>query len=171
MGHHGRDPLPRAIGAATRNAIELLHLKVDLIGQEFVAESLVEAFRSIDLEGKRVLLPRAAVARDILPRELRARGACVDVVEAYRTVVPESAARQAADLFSGRKISWITFTSSSTAQNFVQVAGTDVLRGVNVASIGPVTTATAKNLGVTVTVEARVFTTDGLVEAILHHRS
>jgi len=159
-----------AIGEATKSAIESLHLKVDLVGEEFVAESLVEAFRSIDLQGKRMLLPRAEVARDVLPRELRARGACVDVVEAYRTVVPERAARQAAELFSGgRRVGWITFTSSSTVQNFVQAAGTDVLRGVKVASIGPVTTATAKELGLTVTVEASVYTTDGLVEAILRH--
>jgi len=68
------------IGDATRNAVRALHLKVDLMGEEFVAESLVEAFRSIDLAGKRMLLPRAAVARDILPRKLRERGACVDVV-------------------------------------------------------------------------------------------
>jgi uroporphyrinogen III methyltransferase/synthase len=161
-----------AIGEATKTAIESLHLKVDLIGEEFVAESLVEAFRSIDLQSKRMLLPRAAVARDVLPRELRARGACVDVVEAYRTVVPEGAARRAAELFkSGKKIGWITFTSSSTVQNFVQAAGTDILRGVKVASIGPVTTATAKKLGLTVTVEASVYTTEGLVAAILRHGS
>jgi uroporphyrinogen III methyltransferase/synthase len=161
-----------AIGEATKGAIESLHLKVDLMGEDFVAESLVDAFRSIDLQGKRMLLPRAAVARDVLPRELQARGACVDVVEAYRTVVPEGAARQAVELFkSGRKIGWITFTSSSTVQNFVQVAGADILRGVNVASIGPVTTATAKKLGLTVTVEATVYTADGLVDAILHHGS
>jgi uroporphyrinogen III methyltransferase/synthase len=85
-------------------------------------------------------------------------------------VVPESAARQAAGLFSGgRKIGWITFTSSSTVQNFVQVAGTEALGGVNVASIGPVTTATAAKLGLTVTVEASVYTADGLVEAILRY--
>ena len=161
-----------AIGEATKSAVEALHLKVDLVGEEFVAESLVAAFRSIDLQGRRMLLPRAAVARDVLPRELGARGACVDVVEAYRTVVPEGAARKAADLFSGgRKVGWITFTSSSTVQNFVQAAGTDVLRGVKVASIGPVTTATAKELGLTVTVEAKVYTTDGLVDAILRHGS
>ena len=160
-----------AIGKATKSAIEALHLKVDLIGEEFVAESLVEAFRSMDLEGKRILLPRAALARDILPRELRARGACVDVVEAYRTVVPEGAAKRAAEMFAGgRKVDWVTFTSSSTVQNFVQVAGVDVLRGVKVASIGPVTTATAKKLGIEVAAEAGVYTTDGLVEAILRGR-
>ena len=156
------------IGEATRKAIESLHLKADLMGEEFVAESLVESFRSIVLHGNRILLPRAAVSRDILPESLRERGACVDVVEAYQTVVPEGAARQAAEVFGNpRKVDWITFTSSSTVQNFVRIAGADVLRGVKVASIGPVTTATAKRLGVAVSSEASVYTTDGLIQAIL----
>jgi uroporphyrinogen III methyltransferase/synthase len=157
-----------AIGEATRKAVEALHLKVDLMGQEFVAESLVEAFGAIDLQGKRILLPRAAVARDILPRKLRERGACVDVVEAYRTVAPEGVAQQAAEIFGGtRKPDWITFTSSSTVQNFARIAGASVLRGVKVGSIGPVTTASAKKLGMEVTTQASIYTADGLVAAIL----
>ena len=157
-----------AIGDATKQAVEALHLKVDLMGEEYVAESLVQALAKLDLAGKRVLLPRAAVARDLLPCALRERGACVDVVEAYRTVIPESAARQAEQVFGGsRKPDWITFTSSSTVQNFVQAAGVKALEGLKVASIGPVTTATAKKLGVMVTVEASPFTTDGLVAGIV----
>jgi len=157
-----------AIGDATRNAVAALHLKVDLMGEEFVAESLVEAFRTVDLTGKRVLLPRAAVARDILPQKLRERGACVDVVEAYRTLVPAGLAKQAEEVFSAQhKPDWITFTSSSTVQNFVRVASRDVLSGVKVSSIGPVTSATAKKLGLQISVEAKVFTSDGLVAAIL----
>ena len=157
-----------AIGPATRAAIEALHLKVDLMGREYVAEGLIEAFSAHDLAGKRVLLPRAAVARDLVPVELAKRGAQIDVVEAYRTVAPSDAATQAAKLFRGaRKPDCITFTSSSTVQNFVAVAGADALAGVKVASIGPVTTATARGLGIDVAVEARVFTVDGLVEAVL----
>jgi len=158
-----------AIGDATKTAVEKLHLKVDLIGEEYVAESLVEAFQDIDLAGKRMLLPRAAVARDLLPRKLRERGACVDVVEAYRTVIPEAAAKRAGEIFgASRKPDWITFTSSSTAQNFVQIAGREALEGVKVASIGPVTTASAKKLGVEVTTQAAVYTSDGLIHAILN---
>lgn len=157
-----------AIGPATRSELEALHLKVDLMGKEYVAESLITAFASYDLAGKRVLLPRAAVARDLVPVELTRRGAAVEVVEAYRTVIPENAGELARDLFhSDRKPDWITFTSSSTVENFVRVATADVLSGVNVASIGPVTSATAKRLRLDVTVEASVFTTDGLVEAIV----
>jgi uroporphyrinogen III methyltransferase/synthase len=157
-----------AIGPATRAAIEALHLKVDLMGREYVAEGLLEAFSAYDLAGRRVLLPRAAVARDLVPVELARRGAQVDVVEAYRTVAPENASAQAAQIFGGgRKPGCITFTSSSTVQNFVAVAGAEALAGVKVASIGPVTTATAHRLGIAVDVEARTYTVDGLVEAVL----
>jgi uroporphyrinogen III methyltransferase/synthase len=157
-----------AIGDATKAAVENLHLKVDLIGEEYVAESLVDAFQAIDLGGKRMLLPRAAVARDLLPRKLRERGARVDVVEAYRTVVPEDAVTRATEVFgASRKPDWITFTSSSTVQNFVRIAGAKALEGVKVASIGPVTTATAKKLGVEVTAQAAVYTSEGLIHAIL----
>jgi uroporphyrinogen III methyltransferase / synthase len=157
-----------AIGPATRAAIEALHLKVDLMGKEYVAEGLLSSFEAHDLVGKRVLLPRAAVARDLVPVELARRGAQVDVVEAYRTVVPEEAAEHARELFhSGRKPDCITFTSSSTVQNFVAAAGAEVLAAVKVASIGPVTSQTARSLGIEVAIEARPYTVDGLLNAIL----
>jgi uroporphyrinogen III methyltransferase/synthase len=155
-----------AIGPATRAAVDALHLKVDLMGADYVAEGMLAAFAAHDLTGRRVLLPRAAVARDLVPIELARRGALVDVVEAYRTAPPS-----AFDL--PEKPTWITFTSSSTVRNFVAMAGAQALAGVlarvNVASIGPVTSATARQLGIEVTVEASVFTVDGLVEAILSH--
>ena len=157
-----------AIGPATRAVIEALHLKVDLMGREYVAEGLLEAFSAHDLAGKRVLLPRAAVARDLVPVELASRGAHVDVVEVYRTVLPHDAAAQAAKIFGEeRKPDCITFTSSSTVQNFVTIAGDAALAGVKVASIGPVTTATARRSGIHVDTEARQYTVDGLVEAVL----
>ncbi|HWC00739.1 MAG TPA: uroporphyrinogen-III C-methyltransferase, partial [Bryobacteraceae bacterium] len=160
-----------AIGPATRAAVESLHLKVDLMGKEYVAEGLLAAFAEHDLEGKRILLPRAAVARDLVPAELARRGARIDVVEAYRTVVPEGAAAEAERIFSAaRKPDWITFTSSSTVQNFAGMVGTDALASTRVASIGPVTSATARRLGIPVTVEAKVYTMDGVVEAILNMR-
>jgi len=157
-----------AIGPATRAAIEALHLKVDLMGKEYVAEGLLAAFEAHDLSGKRVLLPRAAVARDLVPVELTRRGASVEVVEAYRTMIPEEATEQARELFhSDRKPDCITFTSSSTVQNFVTGAGADALDGVTVASIGPITSQTARSLGIEVTIEAKPYTIDGLIEAIL----
>jgi uroporphyrinogen-III synthase len=129
---------------------------------------LVEAFSSHDLVGKRVLLPRAAVARDLVPSELTRRGALVDVVEAYRTVIPEEAATSARELFSAaKKPDCVTFTSSSTVQHFVTAAGAEALGEVKVASIGPVTSKTARGLGIEIAAEAHPFTIDGLVSAIL----
>jgi uroporphyrinogen III methyltransferase/synthase len=156
-----------AIGPATRKAVEKAGLKVDLMPDEYIAESLVAAFAGYDLAGQRILLPRAAVARDLAPAELAKRGARVDVVEAYRTAVPKDIAARAREVFLGeRKPGWITFTSSSTVTNFVQAVGAHTLEGVSVASIGPVTSAAARRCGLTVTVEASTYTIDGLVDAI-----
>jgi uroporphyrinogen III methyltransferase / synthase len=154
-----------AIGPATRAAVEALHVKVDLMGKEYVAESLLEAFAAHDLSGKRVLLPRAAVARDLVPNELARRGARVEVVEAYRTVAPEHLAEQAREILASRP-DCITFTSSSTVRNLVEAVGTGALRGIPAASIGPITTQTAHDLGIEIAAQAKVFNVEGLVAAI-----
>ncbi|MGD1095210.1 MAG: uroporphyrinogen-III C-methyltransferase [Bryobacteraceae bacterium] len=155
-----------AIGPATRGAVEALHLKVDKMPEEYVAESLVSAFASEDLAGKKILLPRAAVARDLVPAELTRRGATVNVVEAYRTVIPENAAERAREVLL-RDPDWITFTSSSTVKNFVQAAGREVLKNMKIASIGPITSATLREYGVEPTVEANLHTTAGLIQALI----
>jgi uroporphyrinogen III methyltransferase/synthase len=154
-----------AIGPATRAAVEALHLKVDLMPEEYVAESLVAAFATVDLGGRKILLPRAAVARDLVPVELTRRGATVDVVEAYRTAAPENLPQRARDVLE-RKPHWITFTSSSTVRNFVAAAGRESLDGVKIASIGPITSATVREHGLVVNVEADSHTIEGLVAAI-----
>jgi uroporphyrinogen III methyltransferase / synthase len=157
------------IGPATRQAVESLHLKVDMMPEQYVGESLIAAFEGVELTGKRVLLPRAAVARDVVPVELAKRGAEVNVVEAYRTGVPEGSEARLSRIFAGdRKPDWITFTSSSTVKNFLAMAGRDALEGVRVASIGPVTTATLRMHGIEITAEAQPFTMDGLITAILN---
>jgi uroporphyrinogen III methyltransferase / synthase len=157
-----------AIGPATRKAIEDLHLKVDLMPEEYVAESLVKAFGPENVGGKRVLLPRAAVARDVIPAELAKLGAQVDVVEAYRNVVPPNAPARAREIFAGEKQpDWITFTSSSTVKNLLTITGREALEGIRIASIGPVTSSTLRAHGLDIDAEARQFTLDGLVEAIL----
>jgi uroporphyrinogen III methyltransferase/synthase len=154
-----------AIGPATRDAVAALHLKVDLMGKEYVAEGLLEAFSAYDLGGARVLLPRAAVARDLVPVELAKRGAKVDVVEAYRTVAPEGLGKKIREVFA-RRVDCVTFTSSSTVQNFVAAAGSEVVQGVTVASIGPITTQTARGLGLEVAIQANAYTVEGLIQAI-----
>lgn len=159
-----------AIGPSTKAAIEALHLKVDLMPEDYVAEGVLAAFdRSGEtIEGKRVLLPRAAVARDTIPDTLRDRGAIVDVVEAYRTGVPELTGAEIEAAFgAGKRPDWITFTSSSTVKNLLAVAGAERLTGVKVASIGPITSETARKHGLHVDVEAKPFTIDGLVAAIV----
>jgi uroporphyrinogen III methyltransferase/synthase len=155
-----------AIGPATRAAVEALHLRVDRMPEEYVAESLLEALAGDDLKGKRILLPRAAVARDVVPVALRERGAIVDVVEAYRTVIPEAASARARELLA-RKPDWITFTSSSAVTNCIAAAGREVLQEVKIASIGPITSATAREHGLTVDVEANPHTIEGLVTALV----
>ncbi|MDX2178027.1 MAG: uroporphyrinogen-III synthase [Bryobacteraceae bacterium] len=148
-----------AIGPATAAEIEKHKLIVDVVPAEYVAEGLIAALPE-NLAGQRILIPRAAVARDVVPNELRRRGAFVEVVEAYRTVVPDGLPPTPHDYH------WITFTSSSTVKNFLALGGKPVGKA---ASIGPITSATLRMHGVEPVVEAREYTVEGLVQAILIH--
>jgi uroporphyrinogen-III synthase len=156
-----------AIGPATREAIEREGLRVQVMPKEYVAESVVKALRG-KAKGKRVLLVRAKVARDVIPRELRKAGAKVDVVEAYQTVLPKNSGGELRRLLSDarRRPDAITFTSSSTVRNFVKLAGKSPLDGVVLASIGPVTSATLRECGLKAHVQAREYTMRGLVAAL-----
>jgi uroporphyrinogen-III synthase len=158
-----------AIGPATRKALEKRGLKVSVVPKEYMAESVVESLKR-NVKGKRVLLARAKVARDVIPRELRKLGAHVDVVEAYETVVPKSSRVRLRSLLKDprRNPDIITFTSSSTVKNFLELAGKDSLMPeIRHASIGPVTSATLRDAGLSVHIEARKYTIPGLVEAIV----
>jgi len=158
-----------AIGPATKKAIEQRGGKVDIVPKEYVAESVVRSLRR-RVKRKRVLLVRAKVARDVIPRELRKAGAHVDVVEAYETILPRSSQRRLRSLLGNRRRTphVITFTSSSTVRNFVALLGppNSTLDGIRLASIGPVTSSTLRELGLRVDIEAKEFTIPGLVEAI-----
>jgi uroporphyrinogen III methyltransferase/synthase len=150
-----------AIGPGTAKALRAGGIRADLVPERYVAESLLDALGSPDGLGT-VLLARAEVARDVLPDGLSAAGWTVEVVDAYRTVPAtvseaERASVAAADI--------VTFTSSSTVERFVEAFGAAAVPPV-VACIGPVTAATARSLGVPVTVEAEVHTIDGLVSAL-----
>jgi uroporphyrinogen-III synthase len=166
-------PMIAAIGPATQKAIELRGLTVDVVPKEYVAESVVSALKS-KVKGKRVLLVRAKVARDVIPNELRRAGARVEVVEAYETVVPRSSrtSLQAALGNPRRRPQVVTFTSSSTAKNFLELVGKrkklgTLLAGIRMASIGPVTSQTLRDLGLPVDIAAREFTIPGLIQAIV----
>jgi uroporphyrinogen-III synthase len=166
----GGCPSVAAIGPATKKAIEQRGIEVDVVPTEYVAESVVRSLKS-KVKDKRVLLVRAKVARDVIPRELRKAGARVDVVEAYETVVPQSSRRRlrAALKSSRRSPNVVTFTSSSTVKNFVELVGrqSKSLDRIQMASIGPVTSATLRDLGLPVDIAAREFTIPGLITAIV----
>ncbi len=151
------------VGPMTRKTVEEMHLKVDVVPKEYVAESIVAAMAAYDMQGKQVLIPRAAIARDTVPDALKAMGAAVTIAEAYRTIVPASGAAPLAD--------WVTFTSSSTVKNFIALNDPDTIRRYKTASIGPITTETLRMHGVEPTVEATPHTTEGVIDAILryHH--
>jgi uroporphyrinogen-III synthase len=173
-----------AIGPATKKAIEQRGVKVDVVPKEYVAESVVRSLKS-KVKGKRVLLVRAKVARDVIPQELRKAGAHVDVVEAYETVVPQSSRRRLQAVLKKRRPHVVTFTSSSTVCNFVEllclrktlqtlrtVGGQECplhtgLDGILMASIGPITSSTLREVGLPVDISAKEFTIPGLVKAIV----
>ena len=142
-----------------------------MVPEEYVAESVVKGLRD-KVHGKRVMLIRAKVARDVIPEELRSAGAHVDVVEAYETVVPEKSRARLHALMknAARRPHIIIFTSSSTARNFAELLGhssNGVLKNVQCASIGPITSATLRELKMPVSIEASEFTMGGLIRAIV----
>jgi uroporphyrinogen-III synthase len=161
-----------AIGPATKKAIEQRGIKVDVVPKEYVAESVVRSLQR-RVKGKHVLLVRARIARDVIPQELRRAGAHVDVVEAYETVVPESSRTRlnAALKNPRRRPHVVTFTSSSTVKNFVELLDARGKRtrmnGILTASIGPVTSSTLRDFGLPVDIAAKEFTISGLVTAIV----
>jgi uroporphyrinogen-III synthase len=178
----GNRPRIAAIGPATQNAIEQRGVQVDVVPKEYVAESVVKSLKN-KVKGKRVLLVRAKVARDVIPRDLRRVGAQVDVVEAYETVVPRSSRAQLRAVLKSpaKRPHVVTFTSSSTVRNFVELLGPvyrskggskgrhKAIADIQTASIGPVTSATLRELGLPVDIAAKEFTISGLIEAICNN--
>ncbi len=153
-----------AIGPGTAGALRERGVVADVVPERSIAEALVEALAEVEVEGRRVLIARAAEAREVLPDALRERGAEVDVVALYETVredpEPEALERAAA-------ADYVTFTSSSTVRNLLEVIGGGLPAEARVVSIGPVTSATARECGLTVDVEASRHDPEGLVEALL----
>ena len=159
----------RRSGRRRRSGCSEYHLKVDLQPDEFVAEAIVREFRKEgDIENLRILIARAEKARDLLPRELGALGAIVDVAVAYRTVAETGDRTEARSRLVAEGADMITFTSSSTVENFLAL-GLPWPRGMEVASIGPITSKTARDRGLTIAVEATRHDIPGLVQAISQH--
>lgn len=160
-----------AIGPRTAERMRSFRFPVHKVSKDYVAESILEILKNV--RGLKILIPRAAVARDILPKTLIKRGASVDVVEAYRTAIDASAASVLRENLKRDAVDCVTFTSSSTVQNFFSL-----LKGaprkallqnarVRAASIGPVTTATLLEYGWKPRIAARKPTTNHLARAIV----
>jgi uroporphyrinogen III methyltransferase/synthase len=171
MAERGRDAraLARAtvaaIGPGTAAELARRGIRADVVPERSVAEALVEALAEVPVEGRRVLVARAAEARDLLPAALRSRGALVDVVALYDTVAEPLGEAGRAAL---RRATYVTFTSSSTVRFLCEAGGDGLLAaGARVVSIGPVTSAAARERGLEVHVEAERHDIDGLVDALL----
>jgi len=162
-----------AIGPATAKRLLDFGLTSDIVPQTYRAESVVEAFSNEDVKGQKILLPRAKEARPVLPTELTRMGANVDEVTAYRTIRDLENADTLINGLAEKTVDLITFTSSSTVKNFKELLPAEnfkqLIEGVTVASIGPITAETAGELGFRVDIVAEEFTISGLCEAILKY--
>ncbi|HKA31605.1 MAG TPA: uroporphyrinogen-III synthase [Candidatus Binatia bacterium] len=168
-------PRAAAIGPETAKAVEVLGLRPEVVPEEYRAEAILGKLRPEEMRGRRILVPRAAEARDVLIRTLRDWGAEVDVVEAYRTVAPTIDPAPLRARFRAGEIDMVTFTSSSTVKNFSAIFGTAhlsrLLARTAVACIGPITRETATGLGMRVDVVAQDYTISGLTDAIAQYYS
>jgi len=162
------------IGPRTAHALERFGLRADLVPEEYQAEGILEAVGKHQLNNAHILIPRAEVARELLPEELRALGARVDVVPVYRTVVPKTDVEDWRQQLLKQQIHIVTFTSSSTVRNFVEMlGGVDrvkiLLQSVSIACIGPITAKTVEEYGLTVSIMSRENTIPALTLAIAQH--
>ena len=158
-----------AIGPKTEQAVRGLNIRVDTVPENYVAESLIESIGKENIKGKKFLLPRASIAREILPNTLREMGASIDVVPAYQTIRPQSSESSFLKRLDEGSIDVITFTSSSTVTNFVDRLNKESikkLKKIVIACIGPITQKTAENCGLEVSIVPNEYTVAGLISAI-----
>jgi uroporphyrinogen III methyltransferase/synthase len=153
-----------AIGPGTARALSRCGISADIVPERFVAESLVESLAKVDVTDKRVLVARAADARDVIPEHLESRGAEVDVVALYETVREEPSAEA---IEAAQAADYVTFTSSSTVRNLTDALGEHFPKTARIVSIGPVTSEAVVDAGLKVDVEAERHDIDGLVAAVL----
>ena len=161
-----------AIGPKTEQAVLKLNIRVDTVPENYIAESLIECIGKDHIEGKKFLLPRASVAREVLPNALRKMGASIDVVPAYQTILPEQPESSFLKRLNEGTIDVITFTSSSTVTNFLDRLNKEhheKLNKITVACIGPITQKTAEDRGLKVTIVPNQYTVTGLFSAIKTH--
>lgn len=159
------------IGPATRQRLKDFGIISDILPETYRAESVVKAFSNIEIKNRKILLPRAKKARTILPEELTKMGALVDEIAAYETWLNTEGRQELTALLGKNEIDAVTFTSSSTVSNFMSLLESenhkDLLKGVKKTSIGPITSETARSLGIEPDIEAEEYTIKGLVNALL----
>ena len=156
-----------AIGAATAQALAEHGIRADVVPARYQAEGIVEALKNELAAGDNILIPRAAVARELLPAALSATGANVDVVPAYETIMGDLAADDLNEQLKKGDIDVITFTSSSTVVNLLKIVpSVELLKNVRLAAIGPVTAETMGKYGLRADIVAEEYTIEGLVESI-----
>jgi uroporphyrinogen III methyltransferase/synthase len=166
-----------AIGPKTAEALYEKGIRTDLMPDEYRAEAVVDALKKEGIKNLRILVPRAAEAREILPEELIKMGSHVDVVEAYRTVMPETDVERIMVMLQQGDINMVTFTSSSTVANFMAMFGTEAdkvrkwIKKVDVACIGPITAKTAEESGLEVNIKPVEYTIEALTNAIVGYYS
>lgn len=165
-----------AVGPKTTEALLELGITPDLVPQQFTGEGVVAAFQDVDLQGCRILFPKADGARDLIPQQLRSRGAEVLDPVVYRNVIPAKLPDTARQALEQRQLDAVVFSSPSTVRNLAAlVSGTaqlqQLLEGVAVASIGPVTTKACQELGLSVAVEPEQATLDEIVSKLEDHFS
>ncbi|AOY75454.1 uroporphyrinogen-III C-methyltransferase [Clostridium formicaceticum] len=157
-----------AIGSATKETLEDKGVLVDILPEVYTAEGILEAVQGRVKEGERVLLPRADIARRALTTGLKEMGAIVEEVDIYRTVIPTCRREDLIEILKN-PLDYITFTSSSTVKNFLEILGEEnksLIEGRKIASIGPITGKTLENLGLSVDIQAKHYTIEGLVSSI-----
>lgn len=158
------------VGPKTAQALQSLGRGTDLQPQQYRAEAVIDLLCQQGVEGAKVLYPRAQLARELIPSQLTAAGAQVDDPIAYRTVPTVDGSETLRELLHQRRVDVVTFTSSSSVENFVALLGdhaASLTKSIVIASIGPLTTATAYRLGLHVDVEPQDYTLDGMVAALL----
>ena len=157
------------IGPKTADAVRDLGIHVDVVPENFVAESLIESIGKENINGKRFLIPRATVAREVLPEKLRAMGGQIDVAPAYQTILPSLKSDTLAKRLQSGDIQVLTFTSSSTVKNFLALTGESLIpeiKKTRIACIGPITAKTAEDAGLTVDIIPKEYTVSSLLDAI-----
>lgn len=158
------------IGPATAAAVEGMGIRVDIVPDEYISEGVVKAFQGVDLQGKRVLLPRAREARDVIPEGLANMGASVDVLTVYRTVRSVSRKEDLQASLDAGKVDVITFTSPSTVIHYKAIMEEVRLpENVRIACIGPVTAEAAKKHGFPVHIFQETFTISGMVKSLIDY--